>query len=323
MSTVESLTTLNPFGREDECAKMVVDAEAQEFILVNLMRVAQEYTLSFWLKSDAPGTIISNQHAFPATTEWQRYEATFVADTTYLTLRFQEVGTYYIYHAQLEIGNRATDWVEAPEDVSGLVNDAHSAANSANASADDLKNRLDEAVATIEVLKGALLSYVVGPNGETLLKQTDTGWEYSFGGSTQSALDEIRQGLSDLTTATGDAQTAIKTLSDSTDEKFRVYNDRIKFETYVPEDGDPNDPEPCIRFYELTKDGEVNYSVIITNKRVLFQEGSMIPVDISEGTLNVENIRIKEKGKLKHGQFAWVDRSSGSIQRLGLVWEGA
>lgn len=319
MSTVESLTTLNPFGKEDECAKMVVDAEAQEFILVNLMRVAQVYTLSFWLKSDAPGTIISNQHAFPTTTEWQRYEATFVADTTYLTLRFQEVGTYYIYHAQLEIGNKATDWVEAPEDVSSMVTDVQSTANSANASADDLNSRLNDAEATIAILKDALLSYVVGPNGETLLEQTDEGWVYNFG-STRTSFEEIRKSLNEIADAAGDTQTALNALRQHTDEELGKFNNRIIITEYPP---DASDPEPCIMFHEVVGEGEVQYTVIITNKRVLFREGNNIPVDISDGTLNVENIRIKEKGKLKHGQFAWVDRSSGNIQRLSLVWEGA
>lgn len=117
MSVVESLFTLNPFGKEDECAKMIIDSSLREFILSNITIAGQQYTLSFWVKSDDPGTLTAANHSIQTTDTWQRFVHTFVANKEYVTFNFSDAGTYYIYHSQLELGNKATDWSPDPEDM--------------------------------------------------------------------------------------------------------------------------------------------------------------------------------------------------------------
>jgi hypothetical protein len=106
------------FGEEDVCAKLTIDDLASKFCIAKAMKPGEQYTLSFWLKTDSSGSITVCNVNFAATAEWAKYELTFTADTEDLLISFGAVGTYYLYHTQLEVGNVATDWRPAPEDLS-------------------------------------------------------------------------------------------------------------------------------------------------------------------------------------------------------------
>lgn len=117
MNTVESYITKNPYGKDDECAKFTVDNIISQFVLSDTTEDGFQYTFSFWVKSDSEGNVRIHNKDFAATSTWTKYIHTFEADGPNLSVQFTNQGTYYIYHAQLEIGNVATDWTEAPEDI--------------------------------------------------------------------------------------------------------------------------------------------------------------------------------------------------------------
>lgn len=125
MSVLESYYTENPYGKSDECAKFTIDSSNQ-FILSGITNSGEKYTLSFWIKSDADSTLTIYGETIQTTVEWIRFVSTFTATSEDLTFVFDSTGTYYIYHAQLEIGTVATDWTAAPEDTEYVIFEAKS-----------------------------------------------------------------------------------------------------------------------------------------------------------------------------------------------------
>lgn len=117
MNTVETHSE-EIFGEEDICAKLTIDDLVSKFCIAKAMKPGEQYTLSFWLRADSAGNIVVCDVRFAATAEWAKYELTFTADTEDLRIAFGAVGVYYLYHTQLEVGNVATDWRPAPEDLS-------------------------------------------------------------------------------------------------------------------------------------------------------------------------------------------------------------
>ena len=141
---LESCKVTSPHGREDECAKFIISDIEDAYGLRDIMAIGTEYTLSFWMKSDVSGYVrTSGEGTFKASSEWQKCIATFNAEDEDLVLSFDREGTYYIYHIQLELGNTATDYRPANEDVDEGISTAQKAADDAQKAAD--KNAEDMA----------------------------------------------------------------------------------------------------------------------------------------------------------------------------------
>lgn len=97
----------------------------------NVWKKDQIYTVSFYAKcSSAGATIVASRSLIPTdssekltlTTTWQKYIATFKSTDTVTggSLSFQinnTKATYYIANIKLELGDKATDWTPAPEDI--------------------------------------------------------------------------------------------------------------------------------------------------------------------------------------------------------------
>lgn len=116
MSTLNSATILSPYNEMEECAHFTIDDVSTPFILHGLTTVGTIYTFSFWLKSEATKEITVNGTTFQAMTEWVKHVSTYTASGEDLRILFSSVGTYYIYHPQLEFGTIPTDWTPAFED---------------------------------------------------------------------------------------------------------------------------------------------------------------------------------------------------------------
>lgn len=116
MNSVETYQILNPENKEDICAKFTVDDITMHFDLNNITTIGGDYVFSAWVKSDAEGGIIANGEHFATSTEWRKITLQFTATNVDFSMLFTTVGTYYIYHSKLEVGNKATDWTPAPED---------------------------------------------------------------------------------------------------------------------------------------------------------------------------------------------------------------
>ena len=146
-------------------------------------------------------------------------------------------------------------------------------------SVEDNEEIIAKANSLIEQLAESIKTLVVGANGESLMTQSESGWKYDIA----TLLDTVNNHGS----------------------KLANYDDYVEITTY--------DGEPCIRLGEKSTD----FKVLITNKRILFQEGSATPTYIFDNTLVTENIEVKEE--LKQGGFVWKVRSNGNY---GLMWKG-
>lgn len=96
-----------------------------------IVKANTEYTISFWAKARANGMKIevesnAKRTQFNLSTSWQRYEGviTFQSDNRALYIhKWQDgaVGQFLIFHPQLELGNKASDWSLSQNDVQKLA----------------------------------------------------------------------------------------------------------------------------------------------------------------------------------------------------------
>lgn len=173
MNVLSSTLMTDPYGKTSGCIQFTIDDVTSPFVLSDIMSTDQQYTFSFWTKSetdadqnntnpitvtddgsgnvtitgdisvydddagnvkltgpfiaidDGSGNVIFDTgtnirvcgQIFKPITDWRKYSVTFTADSANLVIEFIAAGTYYIYHPKLEIGNKATDWSPAPEDM--------------------------------------------------------------------------------------------------------------------------------------------------------------------------------------------------------------
>lgn len=82
------------------------------------------YTMSVYAKADSVvvlsfGVEGISQKQFSLSTDWKRYENTFVGNGTSTTITIYSSGSVnkYITMPQIEIGNKATDWKPSNEDI--------------------------------------------------------------------------------------------------------------------------------------------------------------------------------------------------------------
>lgn len=107
--------------KDEECAEFVITTAEDPFVLTRITKPGEQYTLSFWIRSDIEGSITVCDTLFPTTIEWSKHDITFVAKGADLQIYFNTIGTYHIFEPQLEIGNMPTDYVPAPEDADDSI----------------------------------------------------------------------------------------------------------------------------------------------------------------------------------------------------------
>lgn len=117
MNIREDLTIRAPTGKDDVCAKLMIDNADEPFVFHGIAEEGQQYTLSFYAKSEGAGSITAGNTAMATSSSWRRYVVTFMADSTDIPVYFTAVGTYYLYNTQLEIGCKDTDFALNPADT--------------------------------------------------------------------------------------------------------------------------------------------------------------------------------------------------------------
>ena len=116
MNGLSSVVKTDPYGKVSECIQFTIDDINDPFVLNNVMTIGQQYTFGLWLMSEMNASLSVVGNTFDSVNAWQEYFITFTAEGDNLSFNFNTPGTYYIYHPQLETGNKATDWTPAPED---------------------------------------------------------------------------------------------------------------------------------------------------------------------------------------------------------------
>ena len=167
MNVLELYTTESPYGKEDECAKLSIFDTAEWFILSDTTTVGLVYTFSAWIKSDADGSFTVGESYIKTTTKWVKYKATFTADDVDLKLIFSTPGTYYLYNTQLELGNLASDWSPAPEDldpeetlseIDNRVQMIHNSVSGLTVDINGITGRVENTEKNIDAVSGDLIS---------------------------------------------------------------------------------------------------------------------------------------------------------------------
>lgn len=288
---------------------------------------ATEYIISFDAKADVDQTIrchfynpnttltsLSSTGQYRAsagdgtadvtiTTEWARYWVKWTqtpADTkkSIIVGRNMTENDIHIRAVKFEVGNKATAWTPAPEDMA-----TGKELTSVENSLETTRERMTETESIIQQLSESIMTLVTDGNGESLMVQTETGWTFSTA-QIQSIVDNTAQNLSDLTDEMGDVNTTVNTLSQAVAD-LGILNDYVKIGTY--------ENEPCIELGENDSD----FKLMITNTRIMFMEGSGIPAYITNQSLHIKKAVIEEE--LQQGEFVWQARANGN---LGLIWKG-
>jgi hypothetical protein len=122
MNTLATVSMTDPHGKVSECIQFTVDDVTDPFILRRIMTIGQPYTFSLWLMSDIDASMSVSGSTFNSNSAWSKHFVTFTPTSANLLLNFDVVGTYYLYHPQLEIGHKPTDWTPAPDDQAEEIN---------------------------------------------------------------------------------------------------------------------------------------------------------------------------------------------------------
>ena len=85
-----------------------------------------------------------------------------------------------IRNVKFELGNKATDWTPAPEDLASS-NGLEAAENAAQDAADKLTERIEQAESRISQIADSISTMVVDGSGASLMEQTSNGWIFSMG----------------------------------------------------------------------------------------------------------------------------------------------
>lgn len=117
MNTLEQISIRSPADKNETCAKFIIDDVSFPFVFHDVTKAGQKYTLGFYVKSEAAGSLTIFDKVYNTTSEWQKIAITFDSTETNISIFFSTLGTYYLYHTQLEIGNKDTDFERAPEDI--------------------------------------------------------------------------------------------------------------------------------------------------------------------------------------------------------------
>lgn len=303
MNSLESYRIMSPYDKEDECARFSIDDTTCPFVLHDVTIAYQQYTYSMWLKADTDASVTVCGSTFPATTEWKKYSVTFTAASKHVRVLFNNTGVYYIYRPQLEIGEIASDWIRAPEDVDSDISDASEAASNAQTTADDNTNRINSAESQITQLADSISMLITDENGQSKMTQTADGWRFDISTITGS-IDDTASKVQKLENDYGGVNDTVNNLSQTVDD-LGVIQNYVVIKTL-------ND-QPCIELGKL----ENSFKVRITNTDIQFIAGGSVPAYVSNQKLMIEQAEVQNE--LQFGGFAWKKRSNGN---MGIVWKG-
>lgn len=305
MNELTTATMTDPYGKTSACIQFTIDDTSDPFVLNDIMVVGQQYTFSLWLMSADHGVISVSDTSFAIDNSWYKYFVTFDASHTELTLNFDLPGVYYVYHPQLEIGNKVTDWGIAPEDTSEGLASATQKSQDAQQAAEDTIEQLRYTESRIQQLADSISMMVRSGTAGSLVKQDASGLYYFDISDIETNISENSSGLADLYGVVLDANGQIDVLN-STAEALQKRTEYVKSYT------DEND-QPCLELGE----GDSTFKVFITNTELRFVEGSSVPAYISNQKLYIEKAEILNE--LQFGDFVWKIRENGN---MGLVWKG-
>ena len=142
MNIRNDVTIRSPNDKDELCAEFSIDDKSVPFVLNNVTEIGQNYAFSFWARSNSNAILKVNDIDILISTEWERYKFNFTATKENIEIYFDSEQKYYLYKAQLEIGNVMTDWAPSPDDIKASLEvkvDAENLISEINASADIIR----------------------------------------------------------------------------------------------------------------------------------------------------------------------------------------
>ena len=293
--------------------------ETGDYTVSFYAKASKHETASVYLNDDSGanriGIIFSSE--INLTEEYQKFTFTkknnkeYSGDVNGIVIRIygktETDNTISVKELKLEIGNKATDWSPAPEDVEEDIDNAQSTADDAKDKADSTEERVTASESKIEQLSDSISTMVTDKNGNSLMTQTGDGWTFNMG-TIEDTLDDAKQTLKDLE---GDMGVVDSTLS----QLESLTNDLGKKTAYINMTTDDSGA-PCL---ELGKSDSV-FKVRISNTSVDFIEGSVRIAYISNRALYIERAIIKNEFQIgDNGGFIFRKRSSGN---MSVRWVG-
>lgn len=278
------------------------------------------YTISAWVKADKETniraasfgegqTVIASQTIVK--TEWDRIWLVFKATKTDGNICFYTAANattdlpfIYMCGIKLEKGNKATDWSPAPEDMATAeeVENAQSTADSASSKADTNSEKITITESAIKQLSDSISMLVTDESGSSLMTQTENGWTFSTK-QIQDTVNSISENLNTLVEEQGSTKATVDVL-DQAIKDLEKTADYVRISSY--------ENEPCIELGESDSD----YSLMITNTRILFRVGSNTPTRINADGLVTQNIEVENE--IRQGGFIQI-----AYNGWGLLWKGS
>ena len=202
---------------------------------------------------------------------------------------------------KVELGNTATDWSPAPEDVATDIADAANIAANALEKANNNEKNITEATKAIIDIQENIKALVTGPNGSSLMTQTNKGWTFDMSSierTLNEATDDITNLNSDLS-ATNDILNSTKKLLDDVTKKTAYIN-------FATDDSG----NPCI---ELGKQDNP-FKLRITNTSIDFMQGSQKIAYLTNHQLYIESSVITDSILIgQNGTFIWKKRANNHL----------
>lgn len=250
---------------------------------------------------------------FAVSSEWKRvwvtYELSQASEATktkdkFILIRMDSSVNgkdVYVSSPKLELGNTATDWSPAPEDVATDIADAANTAANALEKANNNEKNITEATKAILDIQENIKALVTGPNGSSLMTQTNKGWTFDMSSierTLNEATDDITNLNSDLS-ATNDILNSTKKLLDDVTKKTAYIN-------FATDDSG----NPCI---ELGKQDNP-FKLRITNTSIDFMQGSQKIAYLTNHQLYIESSVITDSILIgQNGTFIWKKRANNHL----------
>lgn len=248
-------------------------------------------------------------------TNWRRLSRTFtITDEVLEVTNFRIESDYYeqpdytntvanvwFSAPKLELGDKATDWCQAIEDIA-TADDIKETSKVITDLSDKLNDRIGDAESLIEKLNESISMMVVDETGGSLMTQTADGWAFSMA-ETIKQIQDAAQGLSDLSSDVNNQNGNIEALEKAVEGLTRL-------SSYIRLNMDG--PQPIIELGNTSA-----FKVRITNTAIEFVDGTTVPAYVTNKSLKIGKAEVEDE--LIFGGFAWQERNNGN---MGLIWKG-
>ena len=279
------------------------------------------YTLSFYVKASSETflvweglaesqTIINSRKDHSISTEWQKisiqYKWTNTSKHTvcfYGRKKTDESIEINISSPKIELGNKATDWTPAPEDLEDMISDAQSTANNA-------LNRANGAYTEIDSINSTISNIVKDDNGMVSVVQGSNGLQIDMSQVTK----KLNDALNDLTGA------LTKEESDQIKQELQDQISKLDTKTAYISIGQDDEGAPTI----ILGSNDSEFKVRITNKSIDFMKNDeVIAFANGDAFFNLKTViqndvqiggGLASDGKTFVGPgFIWKTRESGNM----------